>query len=974
MLAVRVLGPFELHDPGQGRIDVGSTLRCRVLGALVLRRGAVVSPEALAELVWPEDAQPANPAGAVQTHVARLRRILPPVVTLATEGRGYRVEVEPAHLDVDRFEALLRSAADDPDPGDRAEQLTTALGLWRGVPYVELEHPDVAAEAARLAELRLSAMERRAVALWDARRPDEATTALQALVAEAPLREAPVALLMRYLVASGRQSDALRAYTRLRVDLAEELGIDPSPELRALEGHILAQAPPAVGPPPSIPSSSPPAVRPVALPASSFLGRQDELATVAELLEAQRVVTLHGPGGVGKTRLARHAAAAVAARYPEGVTLVDLSAVGRAGGVREAAAVALRLELRGGQDLDEHLRQVLSVGRRLLVLDCCEHVIDEVAAWVEQLVAATAGTDLLATSREPLRIDGEHLVRLAPLTPDQAVRLFTDRLRAAGAPAPDVAERAAIAALCEALDRLPLALELAAARAPTVGLQGLLEGIDRRFELLGRGPRSAAAHHRSLRDVVEWSYALLTPEEQAVFRAFAFFAGPVELDTAVAVIADGRQLDEGVVRGILPDLAERSLAVRVDGDGAPAYRLLDTLRAFGRELLDDEVAVLRERLLDWVRRFAAEADVGQRGRDEQRWARRIDVQLADLVQAHRWLDEAGDVDGVLALTAVLGRHAVYRYRVDVAHLIDVTIARHGDVVSADTAHVLGCGGTIAWQRGRFGEAEELARRALEVAERCDDPLAARYGHDVLANLALFRGDADRSRAEAAIVIDRSVAAGDPVLQLSGMVDLILASIYAGDDDAADAAEAEAAVVTEDMGTPLWRGWFAYLLGERRARTQPDAAVPHLEAAVALAESTDARFLAGVARHTLVTTEARRLAPAEAVAAFRPLIDHWHRSGAWNQLWVAVRGLIEALARHGWHREAALLLGAHEASERSSPPFGADAETLAQVRADLAAALGPALEGALAEGAALGDDRAVALAYDVVRAVADPTTG
>jgi predicted ATPase/DNA-binding SARP family transcriptional activator len=968
VVAVRVLGPFELRGPDDEVVAVGSTLRCKVLGALVLHRDAVLTPEALAELVW--DDPPANPANAVQTHITRLRRVLPPAVALATEQRGYRLHVEAADLDVARFERLLAEAEAEQDPMARSELLGAALGLWRGTPYPELDHPSVLPEVARLSEARLSAVERRAAALLAAGSADDAVAVLQALVVEAPLREGPVALLMRALVGVGRQGDALRAFARLRGALAEELGIDPSPELRALEAQVLAQELEVV--PLPLPAAGGARPSGPALPASTFVGRDAELDAAAGLLASHRVVTLHGAGGVGKSRLARHVAVAVADRFPDGVTLVDLSAVRVAERVREAVAVALRLELRGEEPLDQHLLEVLSVGRRLLVLDGCEHLVDEVAGFVEEVLAAAAGTCALVTTREALRVDGEQVVRLGPLEPAAAAALFVDRMRAAGHPEPDDEAHDLVAQVCERLDLLPLAIELAAARAPTVGLAGLLAGLDHRFELLRSGRRGGVSHHRSLREVVEWSYDLLEPVEREVFRRFAVFAGAVALADAVAVIAD-EDLPPSVVRAVLPDLVDRSLVVTVPWLDGTAYRLLDTLRAFGREVLGPDEGGVQARHVAWALQLVEEVTAGQRTADEARWARRVDLVLADLLQAHRWLGEGGDVGGQLTVTAALGRHSMFRYRLDIARLIERTIAESGHVVHPATPEVLGCGGTVAWQRGRFAEAEELSRRALEMAEAVGDPLAARFGRDVIANVAMFRGDTERARAEAEAVIALSTSAGDGATSLGGYVDLVLTLAYAGDDAGADEAEARAAVLVEEMDAPLWRGWYAYVCGERRAPSDPATAARLLEEAVAMAQSTGSPFLAGVARHTLVTTAARSLEPAEAVAAHLPVVEHWHRSGAWNQLWVALRSLIGALARLGRHREAALLLGAHEASPRAARAFGPDQRLLDEARQRLQAALGEDLDRALAEGAALGDDRAVALALDAMRRVPAPPT-
>jgi predicted ATPase/DNA-binding SARP family transcriptional activator len=948
-VTVGVLGPLLLQSSDGDRIRITSGRQRRLLAALALHVGADVGCETLAELVW-GDEQPADPDAALQTNVARLRRLLPALVTIETGARSYRLVIAAGDLDSARFAAHLARAAAEQDPVVRLAELDAAIALWRGRPFADLDDPAAEPEVARLSRLRAAAVEQRAEALLATGRPGEAVAVAEALVAADPIRESGVAILMRALVAAGRPADALRAYAGLRRELAEQLGLDPSPELRALHERVLRQEPSArvVGPP-----------RP-AVPISSFVGRDADLARAAGLLEERRIVTLCGPGGVGKTRLARHVAAAVADRYPDGVLVVELGAV-RSEAVVGAVGAALRLSDAGPGRLLDRMVEVLAVRRQLLVLDDCEHVVDAVAALVDAVVVGAPGVDVLATSREALRVDGEHVFGVEPLPPVPAAELLTDRIAAAGGVAP--ADAALVELICARLDGLPLALELAAARVPALGLAGLLEALAAPLDSLGHGRRTAAPRHRSLRDVVAWSYGLLDERQRALFVKLGVFAAAVEREAIAAVCGD---------EAALPDLVERSLVVRQD----TRFGMLDTLRAFARERLatDPAAAQLRARHAAWVLGLATDAAAARSRPDEPAAVHRFTAHLADVRSAHSWLCMHGPLDDLLRLGLVCAELGYQQARVDLIEMAEAALRAAGcdpdaDDPTADESialhplmpRLLGQSASSGWQRGDVEGAERRCRRALALAERLGDPLLAREACEVLSNTAQFSGDLARAAGFGRRAAELARAAGDDTTLMMALQDLIIVAAYAGDDATAARYEAESIALAERMGSAIARGWAAYGAGERRAEIGDPDAARFLERAVVLAEQVDAAFLAGVARHTLLTTAARAGDPAQALDRFGPLLDTWLGMGSWTQLWIAVRALAEALSRFGHHRDAAVLLGAMRASPRATTAYGADSARVRAVTNAAAAALGPEFERAVAQGAALGDTGAIALA-------------
>jgi predicted ATPase len=512
----------------------------------------------------------------------------------------------------------------------------------------------------------LAATESRAGADLGLGRYEELAGELEALCREHPLRERLWELLILALYRSGRQAEALSAYAEVRDCLLGELGLDPGPALRELQARILAQDPSlapasALARPALIPAGGTVAT-PVTLgnlreQLGRFVGRDTELAQLREAVRASRLVTLTGPGGSGKTRLAVEAAAALRQDHPDGAWLVELAGVTEPDGVVPAAAAALgagAAALASPQPAGSATELIVRhlAGRSLvLVLDNCEHVIGEAARLTDTLVGAVPGLRLIATSREPLGIPGEVLLPVGGLAPAAAAELFVDRARAvrpgfdAGGPAAGVIED-----ICGRLDGLPLAIELAAARLRALPLATLAERLDDRFRLLSRGARTALPRQQTLRAVVDWSYDLLFSDERRLFARLAAFTGGCGLTAAEAVCADD-QVPTGEILDVLSRLVDKSLVTASGGEAR--FGQLQTLRQYGRERLGEsgEADAIEARHGAYYRQLATEAHQGLRGATGPGYRDRLVAESGNLRAALDWYIATGDADAALSLVS-----------------------------------------------------------------------------------------------------------------------------------------------------------------------------------------------------------------------------------------------------------------------------------------------------------------------------------
>ncbi|MEU8328280.1 BTAD domain-containing putative transcriptional regulator [Micromonospora sp. NPDC048839] len=664
----RVLGPTQVLLADGREIPVGGPRLRALLALLLLDAGRVVSAERLIDGLYGEH-PPRGAANALQSLVSRLRQALPAEHTpVEFHPAGYRLAVDPADVDAYRFERLTEAGRRALAGGDQpraAAVLREALELWRGPALADvIDVAGVPAQAARLDELRLAATEDRIEAELALGGHAELVPELRQLVVAQPLRERPRGQLMRALSAQGRPAEALAEFEDARRSLAEQLGVDPSAALAAIHLAVLRGDDSSA----VLRGDESSAVRPTterALPSqlTTFVGREEELKRVGELLGERRLVTLTGPGGAGKTRLAIEAAG----RADGEVCFVELAGLADGSDVPQAVLSALGLRDAGlrapaepGRQSTDRLVEALAERRLLLVLDNCEHVIADAARLAARLLGACPALRVLATSREPLGLAGEALCQLSGLTlpPTDtstedaddyaAVSLFVQR---AADVAPDFTVTPAnvdvVLRICRTLDGLPLAIELAAARLRALPVAEVAARLDDRFRLLSMGSRAASPRHRTLRAVVEWSWDLLDDAERRLARRLTVFAGGATLEAAGSVTG----VPSAEFVDALSGLADKSF-VELSGG---RYRMLETVRAFCAERLAEagEADQLRRAHTAYFLEFAWTASDHLRQVEQLHWLRRLDAERDNLHAALRRSTAAGDAPEAAGLVAAL---------------------------------------------------------------------------------------------------------------------------------------------------------------------------------------------------------------------------------------------------------------------------------------------------------------------------------
>ena len=662
-MQVGLLGPFEVRtDDGVLAEVPGARLR-GLLIVLALQPGHVVPKATLVDWIWGER-PPSDAANALQRLASRLRKVLP---TGSIEGQpgGYRLTVAPDAVDALRFERLLAQARQEEGPG-RVRLLREALALWRGAAMQDVVLEDSQAfDAAvtRLEALRLTAMEDRFEAEVGLGQGVEVIAELTDAVTAHPLRERLAAALMRAQAAAGRDSEALFTYERTREALADALGVDPSPELSALHVALLRG---------ELGRREENRKTNMRAELTSFVGRDDDVAAVRELITEHRLTTLVGPGGSGKTRLATETARTLISDLPDGVWLVELAAIGADGDVAQAtlAGLGLRDALLGAApsaDAADGLIAAIREREALLILDNCEHVIEAAAKFADRVLGECRRLRILATSREPLGITGEALWPVGPLALPEgdastgeiesspAVRLLRDR---AGAVRRDLAVDAhslpTMVRVCRALDGMPLAIELAAARLRTMSLDQLANGLDDRFRLLTGGSRTALPRHKTLRAVVDWSWELLTDAERMVLRRLSVFSGGASLEAAERVCA-GDAVEQDEVLELLTALAEKSLLL-AEGDSAPRYRMIGTISEYAGHRLAEagESNQARHAHLAYFTELTETADPHLRRAEQVDWLATLEAEHDNIGAAMRGALAAGEAQAAMRLAAAAG--------------------------------------------------------------------------------------------------------------------------------------------------------------------------------------------------------------------------------------------------------------------------------------------------------------------------------
>lgn len=996
----------------------------RALAALVIRAGSVAPADWLAEVIWGDD-QPRHMDAALHTVMSRLRGRLREVGladAVVSRNPGYLLRIEDDRCDATWFTALTDRARSglSSDTIGAARDLDEALALWRGPAFAEFADEAFAVpEVARLTERRVAAREDRAEAALLLGRPAEAVDLAERVLAEQPLRERAAAQLMLALYRTGRQADALAAFRRHRTALGDELGLDPSAALVALETRILRRdrdldlqggtgAPPGTpattAPDPTAPRRAAPiepdgadagtALGPargnVERPRSPLIGRSDALAALLDRLRAHPLITLTGPGGVGKTRLALEAAwrARRSGRFTDGVWFVPLAGLQPGSPVDAAVQTTLGVQRVAGVPPLDRLVDYLRPQRLLLILDNCEHVLESVAMLCAAATAHCPQVTVLATSQAALRTSDETVIRVGPLavsTGDAergdhlspAVALFLERAGAAGQQLVQTAgTRASVVELCRRLDGMPLSLQLAASRLGVLTPAQILERLPERFHLLRTADRFAADRHRTLQALVDWSYRLLSDPQRRLFDRVAVFRSPFDLDDAAAI---GEQTPDEVV-DILDDLESRSMIVAVPAeDGATmTFSLLDTLRSYGHQRLVErqELPAIRalhaRRVVGWLQRHEADVRTDRSGATVAALRGRMD----DLREAHRWaLDHDLDLD--LALVGALLEWSEFQVSAEffswAEDAAERSLQRSGrsgmhphtgshalDGAAGPTAVALAIAAGGARFRGDLGTARAWAERAIDLLPDAADPLR-RYPLALLAEVNLFEGRFEDVRAPAAESRQLARDAGDPARDVMATLEVALAQAYGGDPDG---ALAELAAAWSRGSTPAVDGWVSYTTGEILLDTDPERAAGLLREAIARAEHVGDDFLRGVALSSAASLRARSPAPAQAVPLLREVVDHWHRVGNWTQQWTALRAVADVLTRLDRPESAALLLGAIRQRAREHPLFGDDARRVDDVEALLAERLGgPALARLLTTGAAASPEEVLRLVRD-----------
>lgn len=680
---IAVLGPLEIRDDSGAPVTlVGARLRT-LLARLALAPERAVPVESLLEAVWGENL-PANPVNALQSLVFRLRKALfqGRSARLESQSSGYRLRLSGEEADHVVFERLVRQGVADRARGDHrdaADRLTRALGLWRAGPYSEFSGGVFEAEAARLSGLRLRAVEDLAEARIAIGEPEDALAVIAAEAEHDPPHERLSELRMRALRDAGRPAEALALFERVRIRLDEELGVSPALGLRRMHEEILRERPGA-SPVRSVKASPRPRSNLMA-PITGIVGREEDTEQVARLLRDSRLVTLVGPGGVGKSRLAAEVARSVLDDYPDGVWRVELAGVSDPAVLpRQIAAVVGRMSeplvrepfsdpLPDRHDTAEHLAKRLADWHVLLLLDDCEHLVEACAHLAETLLGRCARLRILVTSRELLAITGEALWPVQPLPVPRSnvglpealsyssVRLLLERVKAVRPGfEPTEDNLPSVLQICRRLDGLPLAIELAGARARALPVEEVAPRLNDRFRLLTGGSRIALPRHRTLLAVVEWGWDLLHPDEQTLARRLSVFPSGAVLDSVVEVCA-GAGLDPDEIPELLDSLVDKSFVQTVEATGAPPrYNMLDTLRAYALDVLNEsgELDRLRHAHMRSFRALADRAEPALRSVDQVDWIRRLQQEHGNLTAALRWAVETEDTETAVGLVAAQG--------------------------------------------------------------------------------------------------------------------------------------------------------------------------------------------------------------------------------------------------------------------------------------------------------------------------------
>ncbi|BBY79098.1 AfsR/SARP family transcriptional regulator [Mycolicibacterium pulveris] len=911
----RILGEIEAYVDGR-RLDIGHARQRCVLVSLLVDVNRPVSTHQLIDRVW-ADEPPHRARNTLAAYISRVRQLLGVTddVQVVRGPSGYTLSAEPLAIDLHRFRHLVSAARSATDVEDTARMLERALALWRGEPFAVIETPWANGLRNVLERERFSALlDRNDAALAAGRHADVLASASEALD-ENPLDERLAGQLMLAQYRGGRQADALDTYRTMRQRLVDELGVDPGPALRAVHQQILDGDPhvPAAVPKPQLSSVQ---NRP-GLPrrASTFIGRQPDVTRISVAVNDCPLVTLTGAGGVGKTRLAVETADRIREHFADGVWICELAPLDAGGSVSQAVAAALRLQPREGLDFVETVIDHLRTRELLLVVDNCEHVLDDAAALIDRITRRCPRVSVLTTSRAALGVEGERVLPVEPLPEEDATALFADRAKASrGDFALDHEPVGAVAEICRRLDGLPLAIELAAARMRAMSSLDIARRLDR-LRLLSGGARGTHPRHQSVTATIDWSYRLLSVAEQSLFERLSVFAGGFDLAAAHGVCADDGNEDDTL--DLLAGLVDKSMVVVRGGTATTRYDLLETLRAYGRERLQDK-GVREDCAVRHATYFTELLERGAAGvhtAEERCWVERFTPNARNTFTAPDYDNlraafersiAVGDVD--LALRLVTAMPELLHLRIGYHSIgwaeraVEVADPEHPLYVTA-----VGVAARGRWVLGEFARARSLAEPARG---RAPNPGASYLGYpeDTLADVALYEGDAEGALRHYVAEAEHARRDANPFRLLWILYNITICHDAQHTPGTGISAAQEAMTLADTTDNPTARAMARCALGRVLKCSEPERALDLFDEAVELAGTVQNNWLIGIASTEGAAVRATHGDPATAAQLFIEVLEHWGHGGPGTGAlhWLTLRYIARFFAAHGADADAIAL--------------------------------------------------------------------
>lgn len=907
---LRMLGSLEITVDGQ-EVHPGGPKQRALLCFLVLNAGQPVTNSTLIEAVWGPDA-PDGAIRSLRTYVSSLRRLLGSTADLIGNQGTYRLIPRSLETDVDRFRTSVRGVRTQMQTDEGIAQLDHALALWRGPFLAGIDRPWVAAEAARLDHER-----RRAVAAWseiamEGGRHKDVIAELERAVSESPLDEQMSGLLMRALCGAGRQSDALAVYRDIRDRLASDLGISPGAELQSIEERIVLGHE-SMGHDPTHPG--------LPDPPTELVGRASEIEEILGLLGHTRLLTLTGPGGVGKTRLALEIGRRIVERDERPVFFTDLSALFDSTAVEAILAASARVQPHPDSGPLASLIEYLRPRDALLLVDNCEHLMSTVARSLAAIVRQCPAVTIIATSRAPLHIDGEVEWRTPPLAlPDRpeptlealrrwpAIELVLRR--APSGFLPSSAHQVDLVAMCRSVDGLPLALEIAASRLGTMTPADVTRTLESRKSVAAL--KTIDGGRDALDATIAWSYELLPEGPRALLDRLGMMSGQFVFDDVLAVCGPpGSHADD--VQAWLTLLVEHSLVLADTSDERTRYRLLETIRRFALRTLGADVEAVRHRHVEHYTALAEREAIRLLSRAEGDAVKELAMAHDNLRSAFRSSMETGDVGTASRIVSSLSDAAYWRSHIELSQWAEAA----WNAATADDPSwngVCGAAGRGAWMGGRFDDALRFAGAASHL--RLAPMSQSGHADDVIADVALYRGNAESALAHYAAVASAAGQCGDLTREVWATYYVAVTNAVLGRLSAARDAARRALEGASETGNPTAIAFSLYATGLAIKHRSPEEAIGLFTEAVRTAESVRNDWFAGIAGMELAATMMLRGEAVEGMEALVEIIDVWHRFGDHTQLRLAWRYLVRGLVQVGLSEEAAVLSGALLADELS----------------------------------------------------------